>query len=194
MSRDQAATMFHALFALLALVLISSFLGCEPPDAKIKEKRILSQINDLAESGDEDIRSEELRNALTHLNALRDDFPEQRDEIINEAAKARRFFLRGNEDSHRLLALFGELLTLPVSEEYANCVRAQQRQEEFLIIATQSSIEEMDHLMDRSLDGRDEFDLKVKGIREKNAAFDPERSQIDDYLGRNCRDPQRLKR
>lgn len=164
--------------------------GCNRPDVKLEEKRILSEINQLSEESRIRISSDEARAHMVRLNGLTPLFPERRDEIASEAEAVKAHFTRAIEDDKKLVELWRELLALSLSHSYRNCVIAQVEIHELVTEQSQKVIEEMDLLLDRSVSDRQAYDGKLAAIRSTKDERFQKLSERESYLDQNCRQPR----
>ena len=139
--------------------------SCERHSAKSEEKRIYAEIKRIAEESHQRITSDESRSRLIRLNDLRQFFPDRRDEISKEAEALKAQFIREMDDDRKIADLYGQLLTLPLSETYRNCVTAQKEMMELIGLRSQKIVEEMDVLLDRSVNDRPAMEARVNPIR-----------------------------
>jgi hypothetical protein len=178
------------LLTILAILVAAALSSCSSTvDNKSSEKRILDDINRLADASSKFIRSDELRNASIRLNELGKNFPERRAEIAYEGGIVKKFVSQIIDDEVKIAQKWGELLELPLSEEYRNCVSLQAKssaltQKRFLILH-----EEIDFFLDPSVEDKATLETRLEPIRSRAKVLESQEFENEELINRSCHRP-----
>ena len=185
--RDKQLRFGSLCFSVISFAL--ALTGCSRGDAKLEEKRILSDINQVTEQSRRKLRSDETTGALRRLNELRSFFPERREEIDIEARAVRTAFGQVLSDDKKIAELWQQLLRLPLSDAYRKCATAQADIGELTSVGSQRIFDEMNVLLDPTVSDRQTLDEKLNSLRRNTDEVDESLREREMFLDQNCRQP-----
>lgn len=182
--------MKNFLTILLLFFIAGASTGCSPSDPnKTAEKRILNEVNRLTETSGKILRSEEFRSALIRLNELGKGFPERREDISREGDAVKGFVSQFIDDEVKIAQKWSELLQLPLTDKYRNCVMSQARSSDLNIKRFSALIDEINVFLDPLVVDKAALETKLEPIRSRKNALEAEQSENQAIVDRECSRP-----
>ena len=181
----------QTVLSLLLFAVIVATAACGRDDARSEEKRILAEISRIGDESHQRLTSDEALAARTRLKELRQFFPDRRDEISTEAQAVKAQFVRERETERTFADLYSQLLALPLSDEYRNCVKAQKEFVELIGTRSQKAIDEMDVLLDPSVVDLPTLEARVNPILQRSEEIGKRLDELELSLREKvCRRPE----
>lgn len=179
------------LLSILLLSIAGIVVGCEPSDPnKAAEKRILDDVNRLAETSGRRMRSEEFRSSMIRLNELGKGFPEQRHNIEREGEIIKGFLAQMINDELNIAKKWNELVQLPISDKYRKCLTAQARNNDLTVKQFSALADEINVFLDLSVKDKVTLDTKLEPILSRKEELEIEKSDNQIIVDRECGRPR----